>query len=104
MSSAIISPNRPSDTAVSSESLVPAESHRRTISSRVYLPALSIVAVAIVLVAIGLSSRWGGSGFAASITDQRVVVVGPVTIGILLLFMVVERLRAAQRRSSFSRG
>ena len=104
MSSVIISSNRPSDTANPPDSRVPAESHRRLISSRIYLPALSIVAVAIVLVAIGLSSRWGGSGFAASITDQRVVVVGPVTIGILLVFMVVERLRPAQRRSFFARG
>ena len=46
MSSAIISSNRPSDTAGSSESLVPAESHRRTISSRVYLPALSTHTIA----------------------------------------------------------
>ena len=104
MSSVIISSNHPSDTANPPDSRVPAESHRRPISSRIYLPALSIVAVAIVLVAIGLSSRWGGSGFAASITDQRVVVVGPVTIGILLVFMVVERLRPAQRRSFFARG
>ena len=104
MSSVIISSNRPSDTAIRSESVVPAESQRRAITSRVYLPALSIVAVAIVLVAIGLSSRWGGSGFAGSMTDQRVVVVGPVTMGILLLFMVVERLRPAQRRAYFARG
>jgi sterol desaturase/sphingolipid hydroxylase (fatty acid hydroxylase superfamily) len=104
MSSVIISSNRPPDTASPSESRVPAESRRRAISSRIYLPALSIVAVVIVLVAIGLSSRWGGSGFAASMTNQRVVVVGPVTLGILLLFMVVERLRPAQRRAFFARG
>src|ERR1039458_3345835 len=104
MSSVIISSNRAPDTASPSESRVPAESRRRAISSRIYLPALSIVAVAIVLVAIGLSGRWGGSGFAASMTNQRVVVVGPMTVGILLLFMVVERLRPAQRRAFFSRG
>lgn len=104
MSSVIISSNRPPDTASPSESRVPAESRRRAISSRIYLPALSIVAVAIVLVAIGLSGRWGGSGFAASMTNQRVVVVGPMTVGILLLFMVVERLRPAQRRAFFARG
>ena len=104
MSSVIISSNRAPDTASPSESRVPAESRRRAISSRIYLPALSIVAVAIVLVAIGLSGRWGGSGFAASMTNQRVVVVGPMTVGILLLFMVVERLRPAQRRAFFARG
>jgi sterol desaturase/sphingolipid hydroxylase (fatty acid hydroxylase superfamily) len=104
MSSVIISSNRAPDTANPVVSSVSAERQRRAISSRVYLPALSIVAVAIVLIAIGLSSRWGGSGFTASMTNQRVVVVGPVTIAILLLFMVIERLRPAQRRSFFARG
>jgi sterol desaturase/sphingolipid hydroxylase (fatty acid hydroxylase superfamily) len=104
MSSVIVSPNRVPDAVVPAEAGVPAKRQRRAISKRIYLPALSIVAVALVLVAIGLSSRWGGSGFAASMTNQRVVVVGPATIAILLLFMVVERLRPAQRRSFFARG
>ena len=77
---------------------------RRSLSSRVYLPALSIVAVAVVLIAIGVASHWGGTSFAASITDQRVIVVGPVTVLILCLFLVVERLRPAQRRQFFARG
>ncbi len=77
---------------------------RRRLRSRLYLPALSIVAVAVVLIAIGVASHWGGSSFAASITDQRVIVVGPVTIAILFLFLVIERLRPAQRRQFFARG
>jgi sterol desaturase/sphingolipid hydroxylase (fatty acid hydroxylase superfamily) len=84
--------------------VAPSDAHRRAISSRIYLPALSIVAVAVVLLAIGVASRWGGISFAAAMTNQRVVVVGPVTIGILLLFLVVERLRPAQRRPFFARG
>src|SRR5580704_16315814 len=84
--------------------VAPSDAHRRAISSRVYLPALSIVAVAIVLLAIGAASRWGGTSFASALTDQRVIVVGPVTIGILLLFLVIERLRPAQRRGYFARG
>jgi sterol desaturase/sphingolipid hydroxylase (fatty acid hydroxylase superfamily) len=104
MSTVIVSPERLLDAENPPESPSPAERRRRGFSSRVYLPALSIVAVALVLIAIGLSSRWGGSGFAASMTNQRVIVVGPVTIAILLLFMVVERLRPAQRRSFFARG
>jgi sterol desaturase/sphingolipid hydroxylase (fatty acid hydroxylase superfamily) len=74
------------------------------VSSRIYLPALSVVAVAVVLLAIGLSSRWGGTSFAASITNLRVVIVGPLTVAILVLFLVIERLRPAQRRSFFARG
>jgi sterol desaturase/sphingolipid hydroxylase (fatty acid hydroxylase superfamily) len=104
MSTVIVSPERLLDAENPPESPSPAQRHRRGFSSRIYLPALSIVAVALVLIAIGLSSRWGGSGFAASMTNQRVIVVGPVTIAILLLFMVVERLRPAQRRSFFARG
>ncbi|MGC1419630.1 MAG: sterol desaturase family protein [Acidimicrobiales bacterium] len=69
-----------------------------------YLPALSIVAVAMVLIAIGWSSHWGGTTFAASMTNLRVVVVGPVTLAILAVFLVVERLRPAQRRPFFARG
>src|SRR5579863_7408206 len=91
--------NQTPGSAITDQSDVAVVVRRRSIRSRIYLPALSIVAVAIVLVLIGLSSRWGGAGFTASMTDQRVVVVGPVTIGILLLFMVVERLRPAQRRT-----
>src|SRR5271154_2309079 len=104
MSSVIISPDRVLDDAPATASLDQAERPQRKVSSRVYLPALSIVAAAVVLVAIGLSSRWGGTSFAAAMTNQRVVVVGPVTIGILLVFLVVERLRPAQRRTFFARG
>ena len=77
---------------------------RSQLSSRVYLPAFSIAAVATVLVAIGWASRWGGSNFAASMTGLRVVLVGPVTIAILAAFLVVERLHPAQRRPIFARG
>jgi sterol desaturase/sphingolipid hydroxylase (fatty acid hydroxylase superfamily) len=99
----IISPVASPDSVPRTEPDVAPRS-RRTLSARIYWPALSIVAVAVVLIAIGLASRWGGTGFAASMTNQRVVVVGPVTIGILLLFLVIERLRPAQRRPFFARG
>jgi sterol desaturase/sphingolipid hydroxylase (fatty acid hydroxylase superfamily) len=70
----------------------------------VYVPALSIAAVAAALVAIGWSSRWGGSSFTSSMTSVRVVAVGPVTLAFLAFFLVVERLRPAQRRPVFARG
>jgi sterol desaturase/sphingolipid hydroxylase (fatty acid hydroxylase superfamily) len=77
---------------------------RFSLSSRVYLPAFSILAVAVVLVAIGWSSRWGGSSFAASITSLRVVVVGPITLALIASFLVIERIHPAQRRPLFARG
>jgi sterol desaturase/sphingolipid hydroxylase (fatty acid hydroxylase superfamily) len=72
--------------------------------SRVYLPAVSIAAVAAVLVGIGWSNRWGGADFAGAMTSLRVVVVGPLTLVIIGLFLIVERLRPAQRRPIFARG
>lgn len=77
---------------------------RRPLTSRVYVPALSVVAVAVALIVIGWLSRWGGSNFTAAITSLRVVVVGPATLALLGLFLVVERVRPAQRRPAFARG
>jgi sterol desaturase/sphingolipid hydroxylase (fatty acid hydroxylase superfamily) len=85
--------------AVSKEAAQP-----RGLTSRLYVPAVSIAVIALVLVAIGWSSHWGGNSFTAAITTQRVVVVGPATLVILALFLVVERLRPAQRRPIFARG
>jgi sterol desaturase/sphingolipid hydroxylase (fatty acid hydroxylase superfamily) len=104
MSSVIISPRDAPEVAPELTSRNESDVSRRALSSRVYLPALSIVAVAVVLIAVGLSSRWGGTSFAASMTNLRVIIVGPVTVGILFLFLVIERLRPAQRRRFFARG
>jgi len=83
-----------------------AEPARRaqTSSSRLYLPALSIVAAMVVLIGIGWSNRWGGASFANSMSGLRVVVIGPMTVAILAVILVVERLRPAQRRPLFARG
>jgi sterol desaturase/sphingolipid hydroxylase (fatty acid hydroxylase superfamily) len=104
MTTVINSPISTTGVTTDSESRDTANATRRSLSSRLYWPALSIVAVALVLIAIGLVSHWGGESFAASITNQKVIVVGPVTIAILLLFLVIERLRPAQRRGFFARG
>src|SRR6185312_1180433 len=77
---------------------------KRSLRSRVYWPACSIAAVAGVLIAIGWSDHWGGDGFAASMTSLRVVVVGPLTLIIIGVFLIVERLHPAQRRPLFARG
>ena len=77
---------------------------RRGLNATIYVPALSIVAIAVALVVIGWSSRWGGSNFTAAVTSLKVVVVGPATLSMLALFLVVERVRPAQRRAFFARG
>jgi sterol desaturase/sphingolipid hydroxylase (fatty acid hydroxylase superfamily) len=70
----------------------------------VYLPACSIVAVAAALVGIGWADHWGGANFVGSMTSLRVIVIGPVTLAIIGLFLIVERVRPAQRRSLVARG
>jgi sterol desaturase/sphingolipid hydroxylase (fatty acid hydroxylase superfamily) len=70
----------------------------------VYLPACSIAAAAVILLWVGWASGWGGADFAGSLTSLRTVVVGPLTLAIIGVFLVVERVWPAQRRSLFARG
>jgi sterol desaturase/sphingolipid hydroxylase (fatty acid hydroxylase superfamily) len=77
---------------------------QRRSTTRIYLPALSIVAIAGVLVGIGWSNHWDGSNFSDSMARLRIVIVGPLTVGILAVILVVERVRPAQRRTRFARG
>ena len=98
-------------TSVRSLAPVPVERRSRgasgrklALSSRVYLPAFSIAAVAVVLVGVGFANRWGHADFSGSMTDLRTVVAGPVTLVIIGVFLIVERLRPAQRRPIFARG
>lgn len=84
---------------------VPAASRLRPArSTRVYLPACSVAAAAAVLIGIGWATNWGGADFAGSMTSLRVVVVGPITVALLAIFLVVERVWPAQRRPIFARG
>ncbi len=73
-------------------------------STRVYLPAFSIVAVAAILIGIGWATGWGGAEFAGSSTALRAVVAGPVTLAIIGVFLVVERVWPAQPRPLIARG
>ncbi len=84
--------------------VVRANELRAAVSSRVYLPACSIVAVAAALVGIGWANGWGGADFASAMTSLRVVVIGPLTLVILGVFLIVERVHPAQRRPLFARG
>ncbi len=77
---------------------------RAAVSSRVYLPACSVVVVAAVLVAIGWANQWGGADFAGAMASLRVVVIGPITLVVLGVLLIVERVHPAQRRPLFARG
>jgi sterol desaturase/sphingolipid hydroxylase (fatty acid hydroxylase superfamily) len=77
---------------------------RVALSSRFYLPAFSIVAVASALIGIGWTSRWGGTSFTTSMTGLRVIVVGPITLAVIGVFLIAERVHPAQRRPLLARG
>ena len=61
------------------------------LSSWVYQPACAIAAAAMVLVAAGWATGWGGDDFAGSVTLLGAVVAGPVTLAIIGVLLVVER-------------
>jgi len=77
---------------------------RRTLSSRVYLPACLWAGLAAALVGIGWSTRFGGEGFASYMSNVRVIVIGPISLAIIGVFLVTERVRPAQRRPLIARG
>ena len=107
MSSAVIAPPRssPLDAAERTEpSHLRSRSRARSVSAHIYLPACTIAVVAVVLVAIGWAAGWGRFDFAGSDTALRAVVAGPATLAILGVFLVVERVWPAQRRSIVARG
>jgi sterol desaturase/sphingolipid hydroxylase (fatty acid hydroxylase superfamily) len=74
------------------------------VSSRIYLPALLVPALALLLVGAGWLAGWGGAGFAGALTSLRVVTIGPLAAAMIGLFLVVERVRPAQRRPLVARG
>ena len=97
------------DTRVRSAGPAPPSARRAgrplaAVRSRVYLPAFSIVAVAAALVAIGWAERWGGAGFSPSMANLRLVLIGPLTLAVIGVILVVERVRPAQRRTLIARG
>jgi sterol desaturase/sphingolipid hydroxylase (fatty acid hydroxylase superfamily) len=104
MSSVAVATARPLGPAPVEQEPRGASRPRIALSSRVYLPACSVAAVAVALVGIGWASRWGGADFTASMTSLRVILAGPLTLLILGALLIVERLRPAQRRPMFARG
>jgi len=71
---------------------------------RVYLPACSIALLAVLLVAYGWATEWDGASFVDSATALRVTIAGPVALGFLGVFLVIERVWPAQERSLVARG
>jgi sterol desaturase/sphingolipid hydroxylase (fatty acid hydroxylase superfamily) len=104
MSSVVIAPARLLDPDPVEQESRGASRPRLALSSRAYLPACSVAALAVALVGIGWASHWGGADFAASMTSLRVILAGPLTLLILGVLLIVERVRPAQRRPLFARG
>jgi len=77
---------------------------RSFVSTRVYLPAFLIVGFAAVLIGIGWWTNWGGADFGGSVQLLRIVLLGPISLGVLGVILVVERVRPAQRRALIARG
>jgi sterol desaturase/sphingolipid hydroxylase (fatty acid hydroxylase superfamily) len=76
----------------------------RAVAARIYLPACAVAVLAAALIGIGWLTRWGGANFSGSLQDLHLVVVGPASLIVLGLILVVERLRPAQRRPLVARG
>lgn len=74
------------------------------LSSAVYIPAFVIAAIAAALIGVGWATEWGGADFSGSVAELHLVVVGPVSLVVLGVILVVERLRPAQRRPLVARG
>src|ERR1700733_14440598 len=106
MSSVLVGPSRSPEAAIAPLERKAREASRpwTAVSSRVYLPAVGVAALAAVLVGIGWSDNWGGERFTGSLTDLRVVLVGPVALATIGVFLVVERVWPAQERPLLARG
>jgi sterol desaturase/sphingolipid hydroxylase (fatty acid hydroxylase superfamily) len=94
MSSVAVAPARTTD----------ARRRWSALSTRVYVPAFSVVAVAAILVATGWTTGWGDADFVGSSNALLVIVAGPATLAIIGIFLVVERVWPAQPRTRFTRG
>jgi sterol desaturase/sphingolipid hydroxylase (fatty acid hydroxylase superfamily) len=76
----------------------------RAVTSRIYLPACGIALLAVALIGIGWFTGWGDASFSGSLEALHIVVVGPASLAILGVILVLERLRPAQRRPLVARG
>jgi sterol desaturase/sphingolipid hydroxylase (fatty acid hydroxylase superfamily) len=104
MSTVVVAQARPRASRLGERGGREARRLRSALSSRVYLPACGIAVAAVVLIAFGWSMGWGQEDFTSSTAALGVVVAGPATLSIIGIFLIVERLWPAQRRSLFARG
>jgi sterol desaturase/sphingolipid hydroxylase (fatty acid hydroxylase superfamily) len=56
------------------------------------------------LIGIGWLTNWGGADFMGSVRLLRIVVLGPISLGILGVILIIERVRPAQQRALVARG
>jgi sterol desaturase/sphingolipid hydroxylase (fatty acid hydroxylase superfamily) len=82
----------------------PGDPSRSRRAPRVYLPAVALVGAAALLGVVGWRDRWGGADLGGSMAALRTVLIGPVTLAVLAVILVVERVRPAQRRPLLARG
>ncbi|MEZ5409177.1 MAG: sterol desaturase family protein [Acidimicrobiales bacterium] len=78
--------------------------YRRPLTTRLYLPAFSVVAAALAVLALGWWIGFGGADPALAVSDLRLVIAGPLSLAFLAAFAVAERVRPAQRRPLVARG
>lgn len=76
---------------------------RVALSSRLYLPACGVAALALALVGFGVWIGFGGS-FGSYLSSVRIIEIGPLSLLIIGVFLVAERVRPAQRRPLVARG
>jgi sterol desaturase/sphingolipid hydroxylase (fatty acid hydroxylase superfamily) len=104
MTSFIIAPARSARARLADQIRARLRHSITALSSRIYVPAFSIPALAVALAAIGWSSGWGDAAFTGSLYSLRTVVIGPLALMVIGLILVVERLWPAQQRPFFARG
>jgi sterol desaturase/sphingolipid hydroxylase (fatty acid hydroxylase superfamily) len=63
-----------------------------------------VLAFAGLLIGFGWATNWGDVSYRGSVSILRIVVLGPISFGLIGVILVVERLRPAQRRPLFARG
>jgi sterol desaturase/sphingolipid hydroxylase (fatty acid hydroxylase superfamily) len=77
---------------------------RRGLSARVYWPAFSVLAVAVALLGLGWRTHFDGASVGTHAANLRLIVLGPLSMAIIGVILVVERVRPAQRRPLIARG
>jgi sterol desaturase/sphingolipid hydroxylase (fatty acid hydroxylase superfamily) len=73
-------------------------------ATRAYLPACVVAALGAALACVGWWSESGHRGVSQETASVRLVVFGPVSVAVIVVLLVAERVRPAQRRPFVARG